>query len=273
MSRAPAFQFYASDRAMELMGMDNEAVGAWTRAMMYLWTAGPTPEERLQHVAGKGWERVRFLFADFAGGKSLEWMEILREKQRIFRENAAKNGARGGRPRKEKKGTLTEPKPNLNRKERVGSMKYEEEECIEEKERARAGAQPRADRRDPEVQALIDYLTETLRAKGIAQSLDVDRISTKTGRSIDGNRAAARHLLNKLARDYPSHPAVESAMKLVDFATSDPFHGPKSTKVGYLYRNLGSIAAQAKKTRNGKTATHADLAAGVEQILRAKYGS
>lgn len=132
--------------------------------------------------------------------------------------------------------------------------------------------EPPNDRRDPEVQELIDYLTETLRAKGIAQSLDVDRISSKTGKGIDGNRAAARHLLNKLKRDYPTYPAIESAKRLVDFAASDPFHGPRSTKVGYLYRNLGVIAAQAKQTRNGKTATHSDLAAGVQEILRAKYG-
>lgn len=137
MAKAPAFQFFAGDRAMDLMGLDNEAVGAWTRAMMYLWTTGPTPEDRLANVAGKGWERVRFLFGSFEAGLSLEWMEELREKQRVFRENAAKNGARGGRPSRIKKGTLTEPKPKPNPKQRVGSMKIEEEVSSSEKERAR----------------------------------------------------------------------------------------------------------------------------------------
>lgn len=136
MSKAPAFQFYAGDRAMELMGLDNEAVGAWTRAMMYLWTAGPAPEERLVQVAGKGWERVRFLFGSFSGGLGLDWMEEVREKQRVFRENAAKNGSKGGRPSKGKKGTLTEPKPKPNPKQRVGSMKIEVEVQSSEKERA-----------------------------------------------------------------------------------------------------------------------------------------
>jgi hypothetical protein len=136
MSKAPAFQFYAGDRAMELMGLDNEAVGAWTRAMMYLWTAGPAPEERLVQVAGKGWERVWFLFGSFSGGLGLDWMEEVREKQRVFRENAAKNGSKGGRPSKGKKGTLTEPKPKPNPKQRVGSMKIEVETQSSGKERA-----------------------------------------------------------------------------------------------------------------------------------------
>lgn len=136
MSKAPAFQFYAGDRAMDIMGLDNEAVGAWARAMMYLWTAGPTPEDRLVHVAGKGWERVRFLFGSFDAGLGLDWMEDLREKQRVFRESAAKNGAKGGRPSKAKKGTLTEPKPKPNPKQRVGSMKIEVQIQSSEKERA-----------------------------------------------------------------------------------------------------------------------------------------
>lgn len=131
MGKAPAFQFYAGDRAMELMGLDNEATGAWTRAVMYLWTSGPVPEDRLSMVAGKGWERVRFLFAQFGSGMSLDWMEKMRETQRIFREEAAKNGAKGGRPRKSKKGTLSKSKPNPNPTERVGRKKIGGEDEVE----------------------------------------------------------------------------------------------------------------------------------------------
>lgn len=127
MGKAPAFQFYAGDRAMELMGLDNEATGAWTRAVMYLWTSGPAPEQRLADVAGKGWDRVRFLFSQFDGGISLEWMEESREKQRFFREEAAKHGAKGGRPSKGKKGSLNKPLANPNPTQRVGSMKNEGE--------------------------------------------------------------------------------------------------------------------------------------------------
>ena len=113
---------------MDLMGLDNEAVGAWTRAVMYLWTTGPTSDDRLSLVAGKGWDRVRFLFTQFDGGLSLEWMEEAREKQRVFRENASVNGALGGRPSKAKKGTLSEPLENPNQTQRVGRKKNEGED-------------------------------------------------------------------------------------------------------------------------------------------------
>lgn len=136
MGKAPAFQFYAGDRAMELMGLDNEAAGAWIRAVMFLWTSGPSPEERLSNVAGKGWERVRFLFTQFDGGISLDWMEESREKQRVFREEAAIHGAKGGRPPKAQKGSLRVSKPNPNQTQRVGSMKNEVEREEEGKERA-----------------------------------------------------------------------------------------------------------------------------------------
>jgi hypothetical protein len=110
------------------MGLDNEAVGAWTRAMMYLWTNGPTPAERIQQVAGNGWERVAFLFVDFGGKIGLQWQEDLREKQRIFREKASSFGTQGGRPSKAKKGTLSEKKGYLKGTQRVRSMKNEDEE-------------------------------------------------------------------------------------------------------------------------------------------------
>jgi len=140
MSKAPAFQFYAGDRAMDIMGLDNEAVGAWTRAMMYLWTNGPTASDRLQQVAGKGWERVAFLFTDFDGKIGLQWQEDLREKQRVFRERAASFGTQGGRPSKAKKGTLSEKKGYLKGTQRVRSMKNEDEVGRMKKEE-RAGAQ------------------------------------------------------------------------------------------------------------------------------------
>lgn len=143
MSKAPAFQFYAGDRAMDIMGLDNEAVGAWTRAMMYLWTNGPTPSERLQQVAGNGWERVAFLFSTFEAGLGLVWQEELREKQRVFREKASSFGTKGGRPSKEEKGTLSQNKGYLKGTQRVRSMKKEDE--VEVKGNERAGERPAQD--------------------------------------------------------------------------------------------------------------------------------
>jgi len=101
---------------------------------------------------------------------------------------------------------------------------------------------PEADRRDPGVQAVIDHLSERLQQTGIAQSLD--------GTAKD-NRFMASHLLRKLAKEYPNFDALDSARRLIDFATTHAFHGAKCTKVGYLYRNLGTLAAEAKAARNG----------------------
>lgn len=131
----------------------------------------------------------------------------------------------------------------------------------------------RVDHRDPDVQAVVDYLTEQLRAKGIAQSLDRDSITTKGGKRIDGNRASARHLLQRLAKDYPRHNPVESARRLIDVALASDFYAPKCTTVGYLYRKASEIIASTKRPNaNGGTRQQqglADKANGALQILLA----
>ena len=115
----------------------------------------------------------------------------------------------------------------------------EEEGNIPGKERARGP--------NPQVQAVIDHLTEALKANDIAPSLD--------GSEKD-NRFAAANLVRKLAKDYPDFDPVDSAKRLIDFATTDAFHGRNSTNVGYLFRNVGKIAADAKAQKtNPKTMT------------------
>lgn len=132
---------------------------------------------------------------------------------------------------------------------------------------------PRADHRDPDVQAVVDYLTSQLQAKGIAQSLDRAWIKTKGGRDIDANRADARHLLQRLAKDYPRHNPVESARRLIDVALASDFYAPKCTTVGYLYRKMSEIIASTKRPNaNGGTRQQqglADKANGALQILLA----
>lgn len=132
---------------------------------------------------------------------------------------------------------------------------------------------PRADHRDPDVQAVVDYLTSQLQAKGIAQSLDRTWIRTKGGRDIDANRADARHLLQRLAKDYPRHDPVESARRLINLALSSDFYAPKCTTVGYLYRKMSEIIASSKRTKtNGPRQPQqglADKANGALQILLA----
>lgn len=132
---------------------------------------------------------------------------------------------------------------------------------------------PRVDHRDPDVQSVVDYLTSELRAKGIAQSLDRAWIKTRSGREIDANRADARHLLQRLAKDYPRHNPVESARRLIDVALASDFYAPKCTTVGYLYRKASEIIASTKRPNaNGGTRQQqglADKANGALQILLA----
>lgn len=111
------------------------------------------------------------------------------------------------------------------------------------KERARKGP-------DPDVQTVVDYLTERLRSENIAQSIDG---------SAENNRWAARSLILKLRKDYPDHDALVSARALIDAALADPFHRKNTTTVRYLLNNCGKIIAATKERKsNPKTQTDAD---------------
>lgn len=78
---------------------DNEAIGAWTKAMMYLWKNGPTDRVTLGLVVGLGWDRVGFLFTEKDGLLSLPWMEEYRAERALFLERQRENGRKGGRPK------------------------------------------------------------------------------------------------------------------------------------------------------------------------------
>lgn len=97
------------------------------------------------------------------------------------------------------------------------------------------------DKRDPRVQAVIDHLTARLIERDIAMSLDG---------SAKDNRFAAANLIRKLAKDYPKFDPVEAAKGLIDYATGHDFHAKNCTKIIYLFRNVGSIAADAKKAKS-----------------------
>lgn len=101
MAKLPSFQFYPGDRLQELLPIlnDNEAVGAWLKAVMYLWSHGPSDAERLGLAVGSGWERVGFLFSGKDGLMMLEWMEEMRAERAAFVARQRSNGRRGGRPK------------------------------------------------------------------------------------------------------------------------------------------------------------------------------
>lgn len=145
MAKAPiSLQFYPGDRLRELMPVltDSEAIGAWCKAWMYLWGAGPSKPETVAQVAGKGWERVGFLFREENGLLSLEWMEEKRVETDAFKARQAANGRKGGRPKstntKKENPSLSS---GLTQKETKKSPRKEgevEEEVIQEgKERAK----------------------------------------------------------------------------------------------------------------------------------------
>jgi hypothetical protein len=125
---------------------------------------------------------------------------------------------------------------------------------------------PPSDRRDPNVQAVIDHLTARLVERDIAKSLDG---------SQKQNRYDAHNLLRKLAKERPTFDPLESAKALIDFATADEFHGRNSTNVGYLLRWVAKIRADAmaKRTTNPKTQSDEQYRASVLEAARARFGN
>lgn len=124
---------------------------------------------------------------------------------------------------------------------------------------------PREDRRDPNVQAVIDHLTDKLAEKDLGLSLDG---------TVKGNRFAAANLLRKLAKERPEHDPLESAKALIDFATSDDFHARNSTKVSYLFRNLAKLRNDAKARRNAtKTMSDEQYRESIKQAAYERFGT
>ena len=124
---------------------------------------------------------------------------------------------------------------------------------------------PREDRRDPNVQAVIDHLTDKLAEKDLGLSLDG---------TVKENRFAAANLLRKLAKERPEHDPLESAKALIDFATSDEFHARNSTKVSYLFRNLAKLRNDAKAKRSAtKSMTDDQYRESIKQAALEHFGS
>lgn len=125
----------------------------------------------------------------------------------------------------------------------------------------------RADHRDPAITDLVEYASAKLRENGLPGGLDSDWIATKGGRRLDGNRAAARNILAKLAKDYPNHEASDSAKHLVDVALRDPFHKTNFTRLSYLYRHMTAIIQNHKNPRNHGQQSLTDKAQQAFELL------
>ena len=121
MGKAPAFQFYPTDRATDLDPLSMEERGMYLTIMRHGWPyGGPMPIDEVEALIGKPWLSTGLIFrrkfSEVDGHISLLWMEEERQKQVVFRELQAKKGKLGGRPSKAKKPSLsrslTEQKPN-----------------------------------------------------------------------------------------------------------------------------------------------------------------
>lgn len=249
MAKAPiSLQFYPGDRLRELMPVltDSEAIGAWCKAWMYLWGAGPSKPETVAQVAGKGWERVGFLFREENGLLSLEWMEEKRVETDAFKARQAANGRKGGRPKstnsKKENPSLSN---GLTQKEPKKSPRKEGEVEGEggdnsEKEHTRKGP-------DPDVQGVVDYLLTRLRENDIAQ----DIAETKQDR-----RFAAHSIILAMRKRWPDLDALTNAKALIDAALANDFHRRHAMKLRYLLKHLDTIRLDAKaRASNPKTQT------------------
>lgn len=130
--------------------------------------------------------------------------------------------------------------------------KAKEKDKDKDKEQEGGAGETKRKGPDPEVQEVITYLTNAIRLKKIAQSLDVDEVHTPHGKK-DGNRLAAYNLLNKLKTDYPLHDPLADAKLIIDYATEDQFHRSHCTRVRYLHKHCGTLIAQATEKANGHT--------------------
>ena len=114
---------------------------------------------------------------------------------------------------------------------------------------------------DPEVQGVIDHLRAKLVEHKIAPALDGSEAK---------NRQSAYNLIRKLRKDYPNFDPLDSARRLINYATADTFHGPKCTKVYYLLENVGKIHAEAQqKKKDPKKQTDEDRKLDLAERLAA----
>ncbi len=97
--KPPAFQFYAADFLVGTATMTAEEVGAYIRLLCYQWDTGSVPDDdaticRLGGCGGIAVARLRQKFRTTPDGLKNPRMELEREKQRVYREKQAENGAK-----------------------------------------------------------------------------------------------------------------------------------------------------------------------------------
>ncbi len=161
-----------------------------------------------------------------------------------------------GRQRADNRAEVGPDEGHSQGRQRATTEEVEKERSKEvEKEESSPEGEP-ADRRDPSVQAVVDFFEAQL------------------GGKCDGpqkqNRWHAASLLKRMAAEFPEHDAVVSVKALIQAAREDEFHRRNATSFTYLLKHSKAIV-EARKARaaNPKTQTNAErnlnLAATLER--------
>ena len=115
MGKAPAFQLYAADFVMGTNEMDPAEVGCYVRMLCHQWVNESAPSEKGSLFRICGTDPSPAVLAKFKldsqGRFKNVRLEVERLKQVEYREKQAKEGKKGGRPRKgSERVALSEPK-------------------------------------------------------------------------------------------------------------------------------------------------------------------
>jgi len=114
MTKAPAFQLYASDIYMDTVEWTIDEVGIYNRLLHCQWVNGSIPSDitRLARIAGCGtkrfqigWGIIQFKFVPVGNGRlQNKRLEQTREEQDNYRKSQSEAGKRGAKKRWDKDG-------------------------------------------------------------------------------------------------------------------------------------------------------------------------
>lgn len=88
---------------------------------------------------------------------------------------------------------------------------------------------------NPEINELVEHLTKALAPAAMDGT-------------IEKNRQMAKHLLNKMAKSYPSTDPVKTSKRVIDLAMQDGFHRTVATNFDYIYRHATAIIRKSSST-------------------------
>ena len=259
MSKSPAFQFYPTDMAPDLDPLGMEERGMYLTLMRHLWPfGGPMPVEEAEALIQKPWLSTsaifRRRFTESDAKIALEWMEDQREKAARFRELQAEKGKKGGRPRKTKPASDAVQKPTLSFGKAKGKpSKSPRGRALGEGEGIGDSDSWKKERAGEQVQAEImiwptfDDFWEAYERKG------------------------SRKITEAEWRKLSQRDREAVMAKVGAYVASRPEKTYRKDGERYLKHRVWEDEIPNAPAPT-KPKTHEDLAAGVEAILRAKYG-